>query len=159
MDQGDLLDLAIITAAGCIAVIFGVAVAKQIGRNYPIKVFGVCVFILTLVLYKCIHPTLTKVVFFLIKFFTTAYNVVIWIIIPELYPTVIRNTATGFINFWGNSGGALSTALMYVLYYINPLFGVSMFVGAALVSLIAALLWDTETKDAIFEEIIDEETS
>ena len=75
----------------------------------------------------------------------------------ELYPTVIRNTATGFINFWGKSLGAISTFLVYFLYSYSPLYIIIGFVIAAFLAMVAGILWSKETKDYTYEDIIIEE--
>ena len=152
--SSELLDLAFISAAGLFAVTLGLLVAKKLGRVWPIKAFGIIVFLFTTSLLVCININFTKAAFFFIKFFACAFNIIIWIIIPEIYPTVIRNTATGVINFWGKSAGAISTFLVYFLYSFSPLYVIIGFVIASLFSMIGGILWWKETKDATYEEVI-----
>ena len=154
LTRSELLDLAFISAAGLFAVTLGLLVAKKLGRVWPIKAFGIIVFLFTASLLVCININFTKAAFFFIKFFACAFNIIIWIIIPEIYPTVIRNTATGVINFWGKSAGAISTFLVYFLYSFSPLYVIIGFVIASLFSMIGGILWWKETKDATYEEVI-----
>jgi len=78
LDQVNLRDLTIITSSAIVAVVVSVAVAKKLGRNCPLKVFGVCIFLSTLSLYICINLTLTKLALFLTKFFVHTSNSVLW---------------------------------------------------------------------------------
>ena len=94
----------------------------------------------------------TGVLLFLLKFLLTAHNTIGLIVVPELYPTVFRNTAMSFINSWGRLGGAIGTGIMYVLYYYSPLLLVATFSASALLLTICSWIWNKETQKS---EILD----
>lgn len=156
LTQDDLGELFMITSASTMAVLAGFFSAKRLGRNIPMKVAGFLSFAFTLTLLFCVNLPFTGSVYFIIKFLSSVYNFIVSVIMLEIYPTVVRNTAAGFINFWGKSSGALSTVLVHSLYQISPLSVVIFFILAALVSMVMGCLWTKETKDAVYEEIIEE---
>lgn len=82
-----------------------------------------------------------------IKTLEACVDIIIWIILPEAFPTIVRNTATGFIDFWGKFGGALGTALVYVLFYKSPYGLVTMFAASAGLQLVVSFVFSKETKD------------
>lgn len=155
IEQSSLLSLSYVTAGAVFATGVGYISAMKLGRNISLKMFAVGGLLVTLALYKCINDVVTNVLLFLVKFFFTCNNMVSLIIVPELYPTSIRNTAMGFINSCGKFGGALGAGLVYVLYYLSPFLVVSLFVFAALVVLVSSCLWTKETKGAVIQDTFE----
>ena len=155
MTQDHLIDLTIITGSVVIAMIVGTAIAKSFKRFWPIKISAILNFIAVVGLLFCINMMVTKALFFIVKFLLSVYNMLVWVVLCEFYPTVFRNTATGFINMWGKGAGAVATFLVYILYTTSPLAIVMLFIHAAFVSMLAGVLWDTETKDMDSERADD----
>ena len=155
INQEGLGKIVIITSGSTVAILVGLFFAIKTGRNLPMKLFNTLVFILVLCLIPCFSGSITTAILFLIKCFACAANLIVWIVILELYPTVIRNTATGFINMWGKIGGAIATALVYILFYISGYLIVTCFVLAALLSMVAAWLWTKETKDMDLQDVVE----
>ena len=155
INQEGLGKIVIITSGATVAIFVGLFFGIKTGRNFSMKLFNTLVFISTLFLFPCFSGSITTAILFLIKCFASAANVIIWIVIPELYPTVIRNTATGFINMWGKIGGVIATALVYILFYISGYLIVACFVLAGLLSTVAAWLWTKETKDVDLQDVVE----
>ena len=153
IDQKGLGQIVIITSGGTVAIFVGLFLGIKIGRNFSMKLLNTLVFISTLFLFPCFSGSITTALLFLIKCFAASANLIIWIVIPELYPTVIRNTATGFINMWGKSGGVIATALVYIIFYISGYLMVACFVLSALLSMVAAWLWTKETRDVDLQDV------
>ena len=76
------------------------------------------------------------------------------IIVPELYPTAIRNTAIGFINSWGKLGGVVGAGFVYVFYYVSPYLVISMFATASAMVMVSSFLWTRETKDITMTDVV-----
>lgn len=104
----------------------------------------------------CLDNVYTTSASALIKFLSGYANVTFWLIIMEVYPTVMRNTATGFINFWGKLGGSLATLLSYYLFLSSPSWVIGVFVVNCVVSFTASMLWTVETKDTKVVEFFEE---
>ena len=156
LSQSDLTELLWITSASTLAVLAGYLISKIFGRNIPMKMTGLLSFTFTCTLLLCINSTFTNLVYFIIKFLSSVYNFIVSVIMLEMYPTVIRNSAVGFINFWGKTAGASSTVVVYSLFHVRPFYVLSFFLLASLVSMVMGLLWTKETKHAAYEEILDE---
>lgn len=109
-------------------------------------------------IFRCWGSIATIAVLFFINGFVLAINMLIWIILPECYPTVIRATATGFINFWGKMGGVAGTILIYALFHVTPLLAVSVIVGASLLGMGASFWFNIETQYSVIEDVIVEDS-
>ena len=153
IQQESLLELSIVTFGCVLAAGVGYIAALKAGRSLSLKVFSTASFLVTLFFFKCFSNIATVVLFFLIKFLQTSHNMITLIIIPELYPTVFRNTAMSFINSWGKLGGVIGTGTVYVLYYYSPLLVVAMFCGSALLVAICSWIWSKETKKAVILDV------
>ena len=152
-NQEGLVKIIIITSGATAAILVGLFFALKTGRNFSMKLFNTLVFVSTIFIIPCISGSVTTVVLFLINCFASAVNLIKWIVIPELYPTVIRSTASGFINMWGASGGVLATVLVYTLFFVSEYLLVACFVLSALLCMVAAWLWTKETKDMDLQDV------
>ena len=153
IQQESLLELSMVTFASVLAAVVGYIAALKAGRSLSLKVFSTASFIVSLFFFTCFSDMVTVVLLFLFKFLLTCHNTIALIIIPELYPTVFRNTAVNFINSWGKLGGVIGTGIIYVLYYHSPLALVATFSGSALISAICAWIWNKETKMAVLKDV------
>eukprot|EP00116_Pleurobrachia_bachei_P003581 sb/3463843/ len=103
LSQKDLLMLtvsAIGSLVGCVAAFF---IASKVGRLRPLRVgSGVQIAIMAL-LFVCFGEFYLFGVATLIKIINAIVVMIIWIIIPESFPTIVRSTATGAINSSGKA--------------------------------------------------------
>ena len=147
VEQSSLKDLSIVTSSEIFASIVGLLSAVHIGRKLSWRISSVLGLILTAFLIKCIDIKFTKIFLFLLKFSYIYHNINTIILIPETFPTTIRSTAYSVCNCFAKLGGAAGCGLVYFLYYTNPSLVIGMFMIAAIVLLICAVVWDKETKD------------
>ena len=151
--QESLLQLSIVTFGCVVAAVVGYIAAMSLGRSISLKIFSTASFIVTLFLFKCFSNLVTVALFFLIKFLQSSHDLITLIVVPELYPTVFRNTAMGFINSWGKLGGVIGAGAVYVLYYYSPILVVTMFSASALLVTICSWIWNKETKKAVMMDV------
>ena len=152
IEQASLLELSWVTFASVMAAMTGYLAALKVGRSPSLKFFSTASFLVSLLFFKCFSGMVTGVLLFLFKFLLSSLNTIALIVVPELYPTVFRNTAVSFINSWGRLGGAIGTGIMYVLYYYSPLLLVATFSASALLLTICSWIWNKETQKT---EILD----
>ena len=69
-----------------------------------------------------------------------------WILLGDIYPTVISSTAVNFISFFAKIGGSFSSFFTYYLYLQDPKLAIATLVVAALLSLVGSLTLNKETK-------------
>ena len=151
--QESLLQLSVVTFGDVLAVVAGYIGAMKLGRSISLKIVSTGSFIVTLFLFKCFTQAATVGLFFLIKFLQDAHNMITLIMIPDVYPTVFRNTAMGFINSWGKLGGVVGAGAVYALYYYSPILVVTMFSASALLVAISSWIWNKETKEAMIMDL------
>ena len=146
LSQESILKVMIIVSATVIGLVAAHAMSQVTGRIPALQVFSAIVFISCLLLYKCHSERITVIIFFVIEFSSSGLNIIIWIILLENYPTHIRTTASGFVNFWGQLGGAIGIVGVYALFYLSPYLLVTMYVVSSLMSLIGAAVFTKETR-------------
>ena len=157
ISQDNLGKLVLITVSGLVAIVAVVGITRFTGRKVPARIFAGGTFVVTLTLYVCWSKTITLLTFFLIKFGAGGLHLIIWIITSEYFPTVIRSTASGFVNTCGKLGGVVGSAGVYSMFYTSPYLVVSMFVIASGISFVATLVWDKETKRQRIQDVILDE--
>ena len=153
MSQESLLKTSVITCAGILGALLGFITVIKLGRLLSIKVGCFLLLFCSLFLYKCFTDNVTLLLIFCANLLCTVIIMIVWITMQEYYPTVIRATATGFINFWGKLGGVLGASLAYFTFYVNPYITVSLFVVAASFQFFISILLDKETKDIDLKDI------
>ncbi|KAL5265717.1 hypothetical protein ACHWQZ_G006429, partial [Mnemiopsis leidyi] len=125
LTKDNLLELTVAGSAAVFGAIAAFIFAQVSGRLKPLRVSSAILVVAVASLFICINHIVIFVTVTTIKFFDTFANVIIWIMMPESFPTNIRSTAIGFINGWGKIGGVFGTGSVYLLFYISPhlLFG------------------------------------
>ena len=151
----ELLQLSIVTSASIPAIGLAYFALVILGRSVILKICNTIRLVLILLLFKCFSQLTTFVLFFLIFLFQVSAGVIKTIIIPELYPTIFRNTATAFIVSWGKLGSVVGAGSVYVLYDINPLLVVGLFSLCAVLVAVASWIWNKETKDVVIRDVRD----
>ena len=152
LTQKNLLEVTIAGSSSMFGAIAAFVLGQVVGRLLPLRVASAILIIAVASLFICINHFVIFVTVTTIKFFENFVNMIIWIMMPESFPTNIRSTAVGFINGWGKIGGVLGTGSVYFFFYTSPhvLFG--LFFLSALSVLIASLVYDKETKDVVLQE-------
>ena len=79
---------------------------------------------------------------------------IIWIVIPESFPTIVRSTATGAINSSGKCGAVVGTTAVVLLFYVSPLLVAGAFVVAAISTFGFSFLLSRETRDSILADTL-----
>lgn len=146
LSQNSILKVAVVVSATIAGLIAAHVLSHVTGRILALRVFSALAFLSSLLLYKCFTKTLTVVIFYFLEFSSSGLNILVWIIILENYPTYIRTTASGFINFFGKIGGVMGVVGIYVLFYISPYLLVTMYVASCLISLVGSILFTKETR-------------
>lgn len=146
-------DLAKLTFASAVGVLGNSALilAVLIGRLIPLRGTNAILVFLFVGLFFCISLWVTFSLTVGIKLMEATLNMLLWIIIPERYPTNIRSTATSFINSMGKLGGVLGSALP-LLFYIHPYYALGTLLLSSLIGLIASFAYDVETKDVELQD-------
>ena len=156
LSQESILKVIFIVSATMVGVIAGATMSHFTGRIPALRVFAAIAFIGSLLLYKCFSKTVTIVIFYVIEFASSGLNIIIWIILLENYPTHIRTTASGFVNFWGKVGGVMGVVGVYALFYVSPYLLVTMYTASTLMSLVGAALFTKETRHLEVQDITDD---
>ena len=145
--QESLLRISIATSGTVVGLMVAFIFVDMIGRVVALRVYTALLVISLVLLFKCINLTLTTALLFFVEFFASGQNVIIWIVILEIYPTVCRTTAMGFINLWGKVGGVLGCAGVYILFYWSVKLVVGMYVLVGVLAFVPTLFYNKETKD------------
>jgi hypothetical protein len=133
--------------------IAGLFSAQFIGRLLPMRVANFVVLLSMISFLVCVNETYTLATTAIAKTAEAFINTVIWIMIPESFPTIIRSTATGFINAWGKIGGVLGASSVYFLFYVNTFYLMGLFVFISFAGFIGVIIYDRETRYEVLEEI------
>ena len=124
---------------------FAAFAAKRIGRSLVIRGFAVLSLVISIPVYFDVMSDILKdVSSMLFRFSVTGLRFTLWLIAIEAYPTVLKGTVSGFTHAFGEAGGAIGALLTYELYPVSSISVVALFVGIAVVQLIASFLWRTE---------------
>ena len=158
LSQESILKVAVVSAT-MVGLIAAHAMSHFTGRIPALCVHAAMAFISSLFLYKCFSATITIIIFYVIEFASSGLNILIWIILLENYPTYIRTTASGFVNFWGKVGGVLGVVGVYASFHVSPHLLVTMYVASCLMSLVGAALFTKETRHLAVEDITDQEVT
>ena len=148
LSQDDLVKLtgsAAGSLAGCMAAYF---VAKCLGRLKPTRGSNIIQIIVFGLMFKCFNSDYLFGVATAIKIINAFICMMIWFIIPESFPTMIRNTATGMVNSSGKIGAVAGTGMVYLLFYASPITVIISFVVISSVTCICSFLLTKETQDA-----------
>ena len=148
LSQDDLVKLtgsAAGSLAGCMAAYF---VAKCLGRLKPTRGSNIIQIIVFGLMFKCFNSDYLFGVATAIKIINAFICMMIWFIIPESFPTMIRNTATGMVNSSGKIGAVAGTGMVYLLFYASPIAVIISFVVISSVTCICSFLLTKETQDA-----------
>ena len=146
LSQEDLAKLSIVTSSQIVAAVGALVLALLVNRLLPLRVgIGITVLSITC-LFVCVGSTFTLLTTVVIKCCIAVSNTLLWIMMPESFPTDIRSTAVGFINGWGKFGGVLGAGCVHLLFYKNPYAVIGLFNAVALIGLIGSLVYDRETK-------------
>jgi hypothetical protein len=152
LTKEDLLKLTITSVTSLGGTALALTLANKLGRLLPTRVGSAALVLSTAALYICVNQSVTFATAVVLKTVAGFINAMIWIIIPENYPTNIRSTAIGFINAVGKFGGALSTGCVYLIFFVNPQALVGMFLGASIIGFTGTLIFNRETKDIVLQE-------
>ena len=155
IQENDLLQLCIVTSANSFATGLAYIAILKLGRSVTLKVGTTIRLILLLFFFKCFSKIGVLLLFILISFIQVPLGMTIAVIVPELYPTIFRNTATAFIVSWGRLGCLVGAGSVYALYNINSLLVVGLFSFCALLAVIAASIWNKETKNNVIRDARD----
>ena len=152
LSQKDLLKLCLVTFICMFGLVAAVVAVQRVGRLTPLRLTSTAVMIATASLFACVNDTYTLVTSTLCKLAYCTLNILIWVIIPESFPTNVRSTAVGFINGWGKTGGALGASCVYFLFYFSPYLLLSLFLFCSVVGCVTTFVYDIETKNVILKD-------
>ena len=152
LSKKDLWELTLASAGGIFGCFLSLILATQIGRIAPVRVgSGVQTLFLTLLLF-CISEGFTFYTAVIVKIVQAFINCLIWIVIPESFPTIIRSTALGIVNGSGKVGGLIGTGMVYLLFYESFRYVVCLFILASVVGFVGSLFLHVETKDTELQD-------
>ena len=152
LSQRDLLKITVVSVLAIGAKIVAFASAQHIGRLMPLRVASACLLVASAGLFVCVNHMITFATVVAVAFTASFINTMVWIIIPESYPTNIRSTGIGFVNGCGKIGGVLGTACVSLLFYTNPHLLIGLFFLSCLSVFVTSIVYDKETKDVVLQE-------
>ena len=152
LTQKDLLKMTIGTAVCLVAVVFATFLVNTIGRLTPLRIASGLQILVVAMLFVCMPDPAKLAVAASCGTFNVIVSLILWIIIPESYPTNIRSSAIGFINGWGRIGGVMGTGSVYLWLYVNPDAIMGLFMGMSILGFILTFLLDRETRDVVVRD-------
>ncbi|XP_063680252.1 putative transporter svop-1 [Bolinopsis microptera] len=152
LSQEDLAKLSIVTSTQIVAAVGALILALTVNRLVPLRVAIGFAVLSMMCFFVCVGPVFTLLTSVVIKMCIAVSNTLIWIMMPESFPTDIRSTAIGFINGWGKLGGLLGAGCVYLLFYTNPYALIGLYSAVALIGFISSLVYDRETKGEEMKE-------
>eukprot|EP00116_Pleurobrachia_bachei_P003821 sb/3464083/ len=146
-DASSYLEYNMVFSAEIPGSLLGLAVGKYIGRKNSLRVLlGIHFLSLALLMISCLSTTTIAVILYCVHCTEFAAVCIMWILLGDLYPTVIASTAVNFIYFCAKTGGSFSSFFTYYLYLQEPKLAIATLVIAALLSLAGSLALNKETK-------------
>jgi putative MFS transporter len=152
LSNKDLLKLTIASVGSIVGIIAGFISAQYLGRLIPARVATFLTFLSLAGLLLCVNDTFTFVASTIAKTLASFTNIIIWIMIPESFPTIIRTTATGFVNACGKFGGVLGTSSVYLLFYVSPYCVIGLFAFISFAGFVGIMIYDRETRYEVLKE-------
>ena len=152
LSQDDLWKLsvsAIGSLVGCMAAYF---VALSCGRLKPLRASHVIQVLVYTLMFICVNNLYLFGIASAVKIVNAFVCMMIFLIVPESFPTMIRNTATGMINSSGKLGAVSATAMVYLLFYASPFAVICGFILVAAVACGCSFAFDKETNDTLMTE-------
>lgn len=147
LDSRDYLDLLITCVVELPAMMFAIFLAEYFGRLWSLRVMSVMGSISTVLLLCCITSSNAEAQLFVSRGFVDGLLVVLWVYIPEIYPTKIRNLAVGLMNTIGKTGAVLGIFIVQYFSGQYPHATIAACFFLCIISLICAILLNKETKD------------
>ena len=152
LSQDDLWKLsvsAIGSLVGCMSAYF---IAMKFGRLKPLRGGHILQILVFSLMFVCVNNYYLFGIASAIKVGNALVCMTIWLIVPESFPTMIKNTAAGMIDSFGKSGAVAGTAMVYLLFYASPLAVICCFIFVAAVSCGCSFAFDKETHDILLTE-------
>lgn len=152
LTQSDLWELsgaAFGSLVGCMAAYF---IAKCFGRLKPLRGSNILQIIVFCMMFVCMSNTYLFGVSTAIKVINAFICMMIWLIAPETFPSMIRNTATGTINSSGKIGAVLGTAVVFLLFYVSPVTVIISFLLVSVITCVCSFLLKKESNETALRE-------
>ena len=152
LTQRDLLKMTIVPTVSLVTVVFFTFIANTFGRLTPLRVASGLQIIAVALLFVCMPDPAKVAVAASGGACIIIVVLMLWIIVPESYPTNIRSSAIGFINGWGRIGGCMGTGSVYLWLYVNPDAVLGLFVGMSILGFLFTFILNRETKDVVVRD-------
>lgn len=152
LDQADLWKLSVSAIGSLVGCVLAYILAVVFGRLKPLRTTGVVQIVVLTTLFVCVNNMYLFGIATGIKIVNAITCMLIWLIVPESFPTFIRNTATGTINSSGKMGAVLGTAMVYLLFYRSTIAVILCFLAIAVLSCVCSFIFDRETKEVQLTE-------
>ena len=152
LSQDDLWKLSVSAVGSLVGCASAYFVALSFGRLKPLRAGNVVQIFVFSLMFICVNNLYLFGIASAVKIINAFVCMMIWLIVPESFPTMIRNTATGIINSSGKLGAVTGTAMVYLLFYASPFAVICCFIAIAAVSCGCSFAFDKETNDALLTE-------
>jgi MFS family permease len=152
LTQDELREITIATSGSIFGIVAGLFFAQFIGRLMGLRAASFAMIFSIGSLFLCVNETFTVVASTILKVLEAVVNSIIWIVIPETFPTTIRSTATGFINGWGKMGGLVGTGCVYLLFYVSPYSVIAIFLSFSFIAFGGTVVFKKEMKGEVLKE-------
>ena len=156
LDQDALIE-DMMSFVGDILGTFTCALAGRVlGRRLVLRGYAALTLLSSSSVYFGIGQIFRDILAMMLRCSATGFRYTTWLVALEMYPTVLRSTASGFATSCGQMGGGLGSLLAYCMYPISPVIVVSLIVGFAGIQLIVAFIWNKESKDNLLADNMEQ---
>ena len=149
LDQAALIGVVVAFLGDVVGCTFAAISKKKlgnVGRKVVFRGLAVVALLATIPFFFDLPKVVTDILSMVLRFSVTGLRYSFWLLSIEDYPTVLRGTASAFTHAIGNLGGTLGSLLTYVLFPVGPVAVVGLFVGIAMLQLVASILLRTGKK-------------
>ena len=147
LSQGNLYDLTLAAGGAILGSVLAIVLAQLIGRLIPVRVATFLQAVSMVLFFVCVNKTVTFWEAMVGRSLIAFNNGVLWVLMPETFPTYIRSTAVGMLNGLGKIGAVLGTGSVYLFFYTDPNIVLGVFLASSVIGFIGSLIFNKETKN------------
>ncbi|XP_063676882.1 putative transporter svop-1 [Bolinopsis microptera] len=152
LDTRDYLDLLVTCIVEIPVLVLAIVFCDYRGRLVAFKVFGGFGSVSLLLLMFCISPVNTEIQLFVSRGIVDGLLLAVWVYVPEIYPTRVRNVAVGLINTAGKLGAVFGILSVQMFSTTHPHLIITIGFVISLLAFATMFTLRKETKDQPLNE-------
>ncbi|KAL5257724.1 hypothetical protein ACHWQZ_G012593 [Mnemiopsis leidyi] len=98
LSNGDLMNGVLLSVALYPSTVISVYMAEKIGESKTLKLFAVACFVFCTVMLICLPTALFFINIGLLIFSVAGMSLILYMVLPQMYPTVVRNSGFGLVD-------------------------------------------------------------